>query len=110
MSRNSKQEYMQAMSQQLTPERWSAIVARAIHDATFGKSADRTKAREWLGRYVLLQKMEADTSVQAYEMERIREEIERRKSEIANREPDDVELSGIVKTEDLPLAPFQEKW
>ncbi len=97
---------MQAMSQQLTPELWSAIVARAIHDATFGKSADRTKAREWLGRYVLPQKMEADSSVLGYEMERIREEIERRKSEIVNRERDDVELSGIVKTENVPSDPF----
>ncbi len=49
----SKGEYLKAMGEQLTPDLWAAIVARAIHDATFGKNSVRTSAREWLGKHVL---------------------------------------------------------
>jgi len=50
---SDKSEYLRAMSDYLTPDIWDAIVARAIHDATMGRSSDRTKAREWLSRHLL---------------------------------------------------------
>jgi hypothetical protein len=50
---SEKTEYLRALTMQLTPDTWAAIVARAIHDATFGKSGERAKAREWLAKLLL---------------------------------------------------------
>jgi hypothetical protein len=54
---SDKTEYLKALSLQLTPDAWSAIVARAIHDATFGKGSDRAKAREWFAKFLLPDRM-----------------------------------------------------
>jgi hypothetical protein len=48
-----KAEYLRAISEQLTPDVWAAIVARAIHDATLGRKQERAKAREWFAKYIL---------------------------------------------------------
>jgi|GEM_PF-3653566 len=50
---SDKSDYLKALSLHLTPDAWSAIVARAVHDATFGKSTDRAKAREWFAKLIL---------------------------------------------------------
>src|SRR5579872_2391471 len=50
---SDKADYLKALSLQLTPDVWSAIVARAVHDATFGKSTDRAKARDWFAKFML---------------------------------------------------------
>src|ERR1700733_8911011 len=50
---SDKSEYLRAMSEQLTPDVWAAIVARAIHDATVGRKQERAKAREWFAKYIL---------------------------------------------------------
>lgn len=50
---SDKTDYLKALSLQLTPDVWGAIVARAVHDATFGKSTDRAKARDWFAKFML---------------------------------------------------------
>ncbi len=49
-------QFVRAIGEHLTPDIWDAIVLRAVQDATLGRSADRTKAREFLAKYLLEEK------------------------------------------------------
>jgi len=55
-----RSQYLKVMSRQLTPDIWETIVMRAIHDAAFGRSQDRARAREWFAKYILPYKLEIE--------------------------------------------------